>query len=125
VIVGARPFLIAYNIFLKTGDVRVARSIARTIRAANGGLPAVRALGLLVDGQAQVSINLVDFAQTPLFVVMETVTRLAAEQGVAVERSELIGLIPQAALLAVAAHYLKLPDLTPGRVFEHALHGAL
>jgi glutamate formiminotransferase len=125
VIVGARPFLIAYNIFLKTADVRVAKQIARTIRAANGGLPAVRALGLFVDGQAQVSINLVNFAQTPLPVVMETVTRLAAEQGVEVERSELIGLIPQAAILQVAAHYLKLPDLTPSRIVEQALHHAL
>jgi hypothetical protein len=61
VVVGARPFLIAYNVYLTTADVAVAKSIAKTIRESSGGLPAVRALGLLVDGQAQVSMNLVDF----------------------------------------------------------------
>jgi glutamate formiminotransferase len=121
VIVGARTFLIAYNIFLQTDDVRIAKSIARTIRESSGGLPAVRALGLLVNGQAQVSINLVDFTQTPLPVVMESVTRLAHEQGVTIDHSELIGLLPQAALVQVAAHYLKLPDLTPARIIETAL----
>ncbi|HMN27064.1 MAG TPA: glutamate formimidoyltransferase [Caldilineaceae bacterium] len=125
VIVGARQFLIAYNIFLQTDQVAVAKRIARQIRASNGGLPAVKALGLLVNEQAQVSINLVDFNLTPLPVVMETVTRLAAEQGVAVDRSELIGLLPQMALLQVAAHYLKLADLQPDRVLEQALADAL
>jgi glutamate formiminotransferase len=125
VIVGARRYLIAYNIFLQTADVRIARRIARAIRASNGGLPAVKALGLLVDGQAQVSINLVDFEQTPLPLVMEQVTQLAAEAGVAVDRAELIGLIPQAALVQVATHYLKLPDLTPERILESAIYGAL
>jgi glutamate formiminotransferase len=124
VIVGARPFLIAFNIFLKSADLRIAKAIAATIRERNGGLPAVRALGLLVDGRAQVSMNLVDFNQTPLPMVMETVTRLAAEHGVEIDRSELIGLAPQAALLQVAAHYLKLPDLAPARVLEEALRTA-
>jgi glutamate formiminotransferase len=125
VIVGARQLLIAYNIFLQTDQVAVARRIARTIRASNGGLPAVKALGLLVNGQAQVSINLVDFTITPLPVVMETVTRLAAEQGVMVDRSELIGLLPQMALVQVAAHYLKLADLQPNCILEQALSAVL
>lgn len=125
VIVGARPFLIAYNIFLQSADLRIAQAIARTIRASNGGLPAVKALGLLVDGQAQVSINLVDFKETPLPVVMETVTALAAQHGVAVARSELIGLMPLEALVQVAAHYLKLPDFTSRQIVEHALHAIL
>jgi glutamate formiminotransferase len=71
VIVGARQFLIAYNLFLQTNDIRVARQIARAIRESSGGLPGVRALGLLVEGQAQVSINLADFRQTPLHRVEE------------------------------------------------------
>ena len=124
VIVGARPFLIAYNVFLQSADVRIAQAIARLIRASSGGLPAVKALGMLVDGQAQVSINLVDFKQTPLPVVMETVTALAAHHGVAVARSELIGLMPLEAVAQVAAHYLKLPDFTPMRIVEHALQKA-
>lgn len=125
VVVGARRFLIAYNIFLTTPDLGIAKTIARSIRASNGGLPGVKALGLLVGGQAQVSINLVDIDQTPLPVVMETVAHLATEQGIAVERSELIGLLPQAALVQVAAHYLKLPELTPAHILEQALCQAL
>jgi glutamate formiminotransferase len=125
VVVGARPFLIAYNIYLTTPDLGIAKAIARTIRASNGGLPGVKALGLLVGGQAQVSINLVDIHQTPLPVVMETVTALATEQGVAVDRSELIGLLPQEALVQVAAHYLKLPTLKLDHVLEHAICQAI
>lgn len=121
VIVGARPFLIAYNIFLQSADVRIARAISRAIRESSGGLPAVRAIGLLVDGQAQVSMNLVDFRQTPLPVVFDEVVRLAKQHGTAVERSELIGLLPEQALLQVAAHYLKLPELHAAQIFEEAL----
>ncbi len=121
VVVGARPFLIAYNVYLATADVAVAKSIAKTIRESSGGLPAVRALGLLVDGQAQVSMNLVDFQQTPVHVAFDAITRLAAEQGVAVDRSELIGLAPQAVMLQAAAHYLKLPDFDASRLVEEAI----
>lgn len=121
VIVGARPFLIAYNVYLQTGDVTVAKRISKTIRASNGGLPAVKALGLLVNGQAQVSLNLVDYTQTPLHVVFDTIKQLAANQGVAVDRSELIGLIPQTAIMQTAAHYLQLPDLTAEHMVEQAL----
>jgi glutamate formiminotransferase len=125
VIVGARQFLIAYNFFLQTSDVRIAKQIARAIRERSGGLPAVRALGLLVEGQAQVSVNLVDFYQTPLHRVVEEVTRLAAVYDVTVDRGELIGLIPQTAILQTAAHYLKLPDMSVDRIFEVALEAAL
>ncbi len=121
VIVGARPFLIAYNIFLTTNDVGIAKSISLRIRESNGGLPAVRALGLLVNGQAQVSMNVTDFHQTPLPVVYDAVVRLAAEHGTGVDRSELIGLLPQAALLQVAAHYLQLPTLQADQIVEYAL----
>jgi glutamate formiminotransferase len=124
-VVGARPFLIAYNFYLTSADVEIARRIAKTIRESSGGLPAVKAMGLLVDGQAQVSMNLVDFTRTPLHVVMEEVSRLAANEGVAVDRSELIGLIPQEAVFQAAAHFLKLPDFHAGRVVEEAIRRKL
>lgn len=122
VIVGARPFLIAYNIFLQSDDVRIAKAISRSIRERDGGLPAVRALGLYVDGQAQVSMNLVDFQQTPLPVVFDEVARLARLHGTDVDRSELIGLLPQEALLQIATHYLKLPTLSAAQIVEARLH---
>ena len=140
VIVGARPILIAFNVFLNTTDVAVARAIARRIRERDGGLTAVRALGLLVDGQAQVSMNLVDYRATSPHAAVEAVRRQAALHGVALDRSELIGLIPAGALpglekpdtdgegeslsasaLAAAASALLLPDLSPDRVLEVAL----
>jgi glutamate formiminotransferase len=121
VIVGARPFLIAYNFFLTSDDVTIARRIARRIRTSSGGLPAVKALGLLVDGQAQVSVNLIDFRQTPLHVVTEAVRALAQEYGVEFDRAELIGLIPQQAVLDAASHYLRLPELPPERILEWAI----
>jgi glutamate formiminotransferase len=125
VIVGARPFLIAFNVFLKSSNVSSAKRIARAIRESSGGLPAVKALGLLVDGQAQVSMNLVDFQRTPPHVVVGVIAREAAALGVEVDRSELIGLLPQAALLAAAAHALNLPDLQANRVVEMAIQQAI
>jgi glutamate formiminotransferase len=122
VIVGARPFLIAYNVYLKSGYVTIAKQIARTIRESSGGLPAVRALGLLVAGQAQVSMNLVDFKRTALHVVVEAIRAEAARLGTEIERSELIGLIPQEPLFAAAAHYLQLPDFESRQVLEVAIH---
>ena len=140
VIVGARPILIAFNVFLRTADVAMAKAIALKIRESNGGLPAVRALGLLVDGQAQVSMNLVDYRTTPPHAVVEAIRQEAARHAVPLDRSELIGLIPQDALpkseerevsnergslsphrLAAAADALLLPDLTPDRILEVAL----
>lgn len=122
--VGARPFLIAYNFYLDTDDVELAKSIAKRIRESSGGLPAVKALGLLVDGQAQVSMNLVDFRQTPLHTVMDVVSSLAAEAGAKVDRSELIGLIPEDAMLQAAAHFLRLPDFSPTQVVENSIRAA-
>ncbi len=124
VIVGARQFLIAYNFFLESDDLALAKAIARRIRFRDGGLPAVKALGLLADSRAQVSVNLVDHTQTPLYAVMDAVTRLAAEAGTAVERTELIGLIPEEAMLKAAAHYLKLPGFSRLRVVENAIQAA-
>jgi len=125
VIVGARPFLIAFNLFLKSSDVTIAKRIARTIRESSGGLPAVKALGLLVDGQAQVSMNLVDFHITPPHAVVSRIAAEARLLGVEIDRSELIGLLPQEALLAAAAHALGLPTLGADRVVEMALRRAI
>jgi glutamate formiminotransferase len=116
VIIGARRPLIAYNVFLATSDAAIARKIARAIRESAGGLPAVRALGLSVGGQAQVSINLTDYRVTSLYAVMQAVTKWALHYGTTVDRSELIGLIPEQAALDALAAYLKLPSLSPDQV---------
>ena len=106
VAVGARPFLIAYNINLETRDLELAKSIARRVRERSGGLPRVQALGLeLADlGCVQVSMNLLDFSVTPMWLVWETVTGMARDEGVEARESELIGLVPLAALVDVADH---------------------
>jgi glutamate formiminotransferase len=105
-VVGARPFLIAYNINLESHDVEIARRIARRVRERSGGLPRVQALGLYLEDLAcaQVSMNLLDFEVTPLWLVWETVIALALEEGIAARESELIGLAPLAALVEVADH---------------------
>jgi glutamate formiminotransferase len=106
VAVGARPFLIAYNINLETQQVDVAKEIAKRVRERSGGLPRVQALGLFLDDLncAQVSMNLLDFTVTPIWHVWETVGGVARELGVEPRESELIGLCPIAALSAVADH---------------------
>ncbi|MEX1295292.1 MAG: glutamate formimidoyltransferase [Candidatus Limnocylindrales bacterium] len=105
-VVGARPFLIAFNVQLSTTDVAIARRIAARIRERDGGLPAVQALGieLVSQGCAQVSMNLLDHEVTPLWRVWEEAERLAADEGVSLLDSELVGLAPAAALVAVADH---------------------
>lgn len=100
VAVGARRFLVAWNIWLETADIALARQIARRIRFSSGGFPGVKALGLPLASQGivQVSINTTDFEATPLYTVFDAVERLSHEAGVAVRGSELIGLIPERAL---------------------------
>ena len=119
-VVGARPFLIAYNINLASDDVELAKRIARRVRESSGGLPRVQALGLYLDelGCAQVSMNLLDHTVTPLWQVWQTVGALAGEEGVALRESELVGLAPLAALLEVAEHAgvdASLPDAEKAR----------
>src|SRR6185437_5713198 len=99
-VVGARKFLIAWNINLRTTDVGAAREMAREIRESSGGLPAVKSIGLPLEsrGEVQVSINLVDFERTPLHVVFEAVRERCAAKGIEIAGSELIGMIPAAAL---------------------------
>ncbi len=104
--VGVRPFLIAFNIQLSTTDVTVARRMATRIRERDGGLPAVQALGidLVSQGCAQLSMNILDHTRTPLWRVWEHAQQLAAQEGVSLLDSELIGLLPAAALVEVADH---------------------
>ena len=106
VAVGARPFLIAWNINLDTNDVEIAKRIARRVRESGGGLPAVQGNGFMIDelDAAQVSMNLLDFETTPMWRAFDAVQRLAKVEGVGVRESELIGLAPQAAFDGVAAH---------------------
>lgn len=118
-IVGARRPLIAFNLYLNTPDLGVAQRIARAIRERDGGLPGVRALGLMVGGRAQVSCNLVDFRQTTLTTLVEAVRREAIRHNVTVAHSELVGLAPRAAMLAAAAEALGLPpELSTATVEE-------
>jgi glutamate formiminotransferase len=121
VAVGARRFLVAFNVYLDTDDVEVARLVARKVRERDGGLPGVKALGLEVEGRAQVSMNLTDLEQTPLPVVLEAVRSAAAEHEASVESAELVGLVPLDALVQVARHYLELRELDREHVLEAAL----
>ncbi len=95
--VGARKFLVAYNLFLDRPDVTAARAIAKTLRAANGGLSGVKAMGVLVQGRAQVSLNITDFRMTPVSQAFSTACRLAETHGANVVDAELIGLLPEEA----------------------------
>src|SRR5918997_1325259 len=121
VAVGARPFLVAFNAYLGTEDVEVARAVASEVRERDGGLPGLKALGLLVGEQAQVSMNLTDLQATPIPVALEAVHRAAEKRGARVESTELVGLVPLSAILEAARHYLALPELAPEHVVEATL----
>ena len=123
VAVGARPFLVAFNAYLNTDDVEVARVVARRVRESGGGLPAVRALGFGVGGKAQVSMNLTDLEQTPIPVALEAVRTAAADLGASVESTELVGLAPLEAVLQTARYYLGLRGLDAHHVLESRLYG--
>jgi glutamate formiminotransferase / formiminotetrahydrofolate cyclodeaminase len=120
-VIGARPFLIAYNVYLTTDDVEIARVIAKAVRHSSGGLRYVKALGLLVDGRAQVSMNLTDYRKTPLARVVEMIRREAIRYGVAIHHSELVGLIPQEALVDASRWYLQLDQFEPEQILESKL----
>lgn len=119
-VVGARQFLVAYNINLGTSDVKIAKKIANCIREAKGGYKYVRAMGVLIEDRnvAQVTINMVDYTGTPLFRVFETVKSEAARYGVNIIGSEIIGLTPMQALLDVAEFYLRLEGFDRKQVLE-------
>jgi glutamate formiminotransferase len=122
-VVGARTFLVAWNIILETTDLHAAQAIATEIRESGGGLPAVKALGLALPsrGKVQVSINLTDYQLTPLHLVFNEVAARCRERDIRVEGSELIGMIPEAALSATAGHDLRWLNMRPGLILENRL----
>jgi glutamate formiminotransferase / formiminotetrahydrofolate cyclodeaminase len=120
-VIGARQPLIAYNLFLTTDDVSIAQKIARAVRQSSGGMRYVKALGLLVDGRAQVSMNLTNYHQSPLARVVELVRREAARFGVGIHHSELVGLTPQEALIDAAQWYLQMDGFHPAQLLETRL----
>ncbi|MGE0885231.1 MAG: glutamate formimidoyltransferase [Blastocatellales bacterium] len=125
--VGARNPLIAYNINLATEDLAIAKKIAKAVRGSSGGLQNVKALGMHMRNrhQVQVSMNVVNYEATPLFRVFDLVNREARRYGVAITNSEIIGLIPQAALNACAEFYLQIDNFSEDLVLENRLHSAL
>ncbi|HRC83984.1 MAG TPA: glutamate formimidoyltransferase [Thermoanaerobaculia bacterium] len=122
-VVGARFFLIAFNVLLETAEVEVAKRIAKAVRASSGGLAAVRAIGVYLPSRrrAQVSLNLLDYRQTSLLRMVEAVREQAEREGTRIFASELIGLAPAAALLGPLADLLELPELPASRLLEHRL----
>ena len=125
-VMGARMPLIAYNINLDTDRLDVAKKIAAAIRFSSGGLRFVKAMGIALEGRGivQVSMNLTNHEKTPVFRVFEIVRREAARYGVTVLESEIVGLVPSAALLAAAQWYLQLDGFTADQVLEHRLRAS-
>lgn len=123
-VIGARHFLVAFNVYLNTEDVAIARKIAKAIRYSSGGLRYVKALGMLVEGRAQVSLNLTNFQETPIPRVVEMIRREAARYGTAIHHCELVGLIPEAAILDAAVWHLQLDQFEPDQVLERRLEVA-
>ncbi|HSM72552.1 MAG TPA: glutamate formimidoyltransferase [Anaerolineales bacterium] len=121
-VIGAREPLVAFNVYLTTGDVDIAKKIAKAIRHSSGGLRYVKGLGLLVDGRAQVSMNLTDFRKTPIARVVEFIRREAGRYGVGIHHSELIGLIPQEALVDAAVWYTQLDGFDKEQILESRLY---
>jgi glutamate formiminotransferase len=127
VVLGARKFLIAYNINLGTADVNIAKRIAKTIRFSSGGFRFVKSMGVMLGSRnlAQVSINLTDFEQTPLHLVFETVRREAERYGVPVVGSEIVGLIPRKAIELAAEYFLRAENFSPQLVLENRIADAV
>jgi glutamate formiminotransferase len=121
--VGARPFLIAFNVILRSTDTAIARQIARKIRARNGGLPFVKALGFRLHTRAlvQVSMNLVNYKVTGMTEVYEAVRREAELLGVEIQGAEIVGLVPRDALDRDAAYFPKLEDFSDAKILEHQI----
>src|SRR5437588_2590343 len=120
-VVGARKFLIAYNVFLNTPDVEIAKKIAKAVRFSSGGMRFVKGAGFLVRGLAQVSMNLTDFEQTPIHRVFEMVKREAARYGVVPVSSEIVGLIPKKALEQAAEWFLQVENFDSSLILENHL----
>jgi glutamate formiminotransferase/formiminotetrahydrofolate cyclodeaminase len=123
-VIGARHFLIAYNVYLTTDDVSIAKKVARSVRHSSGGLRYVKAIGLLVEGRAQVSMNLTNFRKTPISSVVEMIRSEAGRYGVGIHHSELVGLIPQEALEDAAIWYTQMDQFDQEQVLERRLYVA-
>lgn len=124
--VGARPFLVAYNVYLgDKSNVPVAKEVARSVRGLSGGLRYVKGLGFEVDGQAQVSMNLVDTEKTPLHRAFDMVKMEAQARGVATTWSEIVGLVPERVLFEAAARHIQLRNFSPDMVLEHKVRKAM
>ena len=124
-VVGARKFLIAYNVFLNTTDVDIAKKIAKAVRFSSGGLRYVKGAGFFVRGLAQVSMNLTDFEQTPIHRVFEYVKREAARYGVMPVSSEIVGLIPKKALEQAAEWFLQVENFDSSLILENRLSAVM
>jgi len=124
-IVGARKFLVAYNVYLNTPDVDIAKKVAKSIRYSNGGLRYVKGMGVPVRGLAQVSMNLTDTDQTPIARVFEYVKREAARYGVMPLSSEIVGLIPKKALEDAAEWFLQVENFDSSLILENRLAGVM
>ena len=122
-IVGAREALIAFNVYLETEDLPLAREIARAVRQSGGGLKCVKALGLPIPErrQTQVSMNLLDYRVTPIHVAFDRVREEAARRGVKIASAELVGLVPRQALVDTAVRYLPIENFSPDLVLENRL----
>ncbi len=120
-VIGARAPLIAFNVYLTTDDVDIAKKIAKAVRQSSGGLRYVKGLGLLVDGRAQVSMNLTNFRETPIARVVEFIRREAQRYGVGIHHSELVGLIPQDALVDAAVWHTQLDQFDKEQILESRL----
>jgi glutamate formiminotransferase/formiminotetrahydrofolate cyclodeaminase len=123
-VIGARPPLIAFNVYLTTDNVEIAKKIAKAMRMSSGGFRYVKALGLLVDGKAQISMNLTNYEKTPLHRVVEAIRREATRYGVGVLYTELVGLMPDAALIDAARWYLQLDLFDDSQLLERKLQAA-
>ena len=124
--IGARPFLVAYNVYLgPASNVQVAKDVAKAVRGSSGGLRYVKGLGLEVDGQAQVSMNLVDTDKTPLHRAFDMVKMEAEARGVSPTWSEIVGLVPERVLFDAAARHVQLRNFTTDMVLEHRVRGAV
>ena len=121
-VIGARDYLIAFNVYLTTDDVEIAKKIAKAIRHSSGGLRFVKGMGLLVEGRAQVSMNLTNYQKTPIALVVETIRREAQRYGVGIHHSELVGLIPQDALVDAAVWYTQLDEFDKEQILESRLY---
>ncbi|HTI06678.1 MAG TPA: glutamate formimidoyltransferase [Gemmatimonadales bacterium] len=126
VAIGARPFLVAYNVYLgPASNLPVAKAVAKAVRGSSGGLRYVKGLGLEVDGQAQVSMNLVDTEKTPLHRAFDMVKMEAEAQGVSPTWSEIVGLVPERVLFETAARHVQLRDFKPEIVLENKVRTAI